>query len=387
MGERMYPVPRAVRAEAAVSDAAGAALLASGHIDERGLRLVGSRPGVGQEWASRVCANADAERRPVLDAVVATLRPGCSYYGLLDPTSEDEVIVAAVCFDPLTGRKSRWWGGAWEDVPEHMEPKGWQYVELTASVLPGMLADLIEYAAVVLRPTVPKAWITRLGPVVAAVAEQESGTYFAVVDQFDTGAVLELFRISQNPTRVESRKDSEWVRDNALLARLRSVDPPPVVAVPADSAEAVLSQVDAADSEATKGSSSASDDEEGPEARGEAAVAASAASWAFSDLQRVRTHVDEALAESMAAIAGYDYRPGLVSAAGTGVPVSTMPNQLKKYWLGGKGAAKIRWGTSGDWTRCFRHLRKYMSPRKAKGACANMHKMATGMWPGDRRNK
>lgn len=59
---------------------------------------------------------------------------------------------------------------------------------------------------------------------------------------------------------------------------------------------------------------------------------------------------------------------------------------LRAYWSSGKGAAKIRWGTSGDYSRCVKATRKYMGPR-AKGYCANLHKRNTGMWPGDRRNR
>lgn len=60
--------------------------------------------------------------------------------------------------------------------------------------------------------------------------------------------------------------------------------------------------------------------------------------------------------------------------------------RLRRYWLTGKGAAKIRWGTPGDFTRCVRNLRKHM-PTQAEGYCANLHKAATGMWPGDKRNR
>jgi DNA-binding ferritin-like protein len=58
---------------------------------------------------------------------------------------------------------------------------------------------------------------------------------------------------------------------------------------------------------------------------------------------------------------------------------------LRRYWTVGKGAAKIRWGTKGDWTRCVRQLSKYMGPR-AKGYCALRHKEVTGMWTGDQRH-
>lgn len=56
--------------------------------------------------------------------------------------------------------------------------------------------------------------------------------------------------------------------------------------------------------------------------------------------------------------------------------------QLRRYWLHGEGAVKIRWGTPGDFDRCVRHLGKYM-PGRAEGYCANLHHRATGMWPGE----
>ena len=59
--------------------------------------------------------------------------------------------------------------------------------------------------------------------------------------------------------------------------------------------------------------------------------------------------------------------------------------ELRQYWTRGKGAAKIRWGTPGDWTRCVRQLSKYMGPR-AKGYCQLRHKEATGIYTGDRNN-
>lgn len=60
--------------------------------------------------------------------------------------------------------------------------------------------------------------------------------------------------------------------------------------------------------------------------------------------------------------------------------------RLRQYWLHGKGALKIKWGVSGDWRRCYRHLRKYLGVR-AKGYCQLMHKRATGMYTGDKGNR
>lgn len=60
--------------------------------------------------------------------------------------------------------------------------------------------------------------------------------------------------------------------------------------------------------------------------------------------------------------------------------------KLRRYWTRGAGAAKIRWGTPGDWTRCVAQLTKYLGPR-AKGYCNLRHKEMNGYYPGDDKNK
>ncbi len=62
--------------------------------------------------------------------------------------------------------------------------------------------------------------------------------------------------------------------------------------------------------------------------------------------------------------------------------------ELRTYWVEGEGGTvKIRWNTPGDFTRCVGFLSEHMTPERAKGYCANRHKEATGMWPGDKDNK
>lgn len=61
-------------------------------------------------------------------------------------------------------------------------------------------------------------------------------------------------------------------------------------------------------------------------------------------------------------------------------------NNIANYWKRGEGAAKIRWGTPGDWTRCKRHLTKHVGSERAKRMCAQWHHDVTGVWPGDKRN-
>ena len=57
-----------------------------------------------------------------------------------------------------------------------------------------------------------------------------------------------------------------------------------------------------------------------------------------------------------------------------------MDPDLKAYWVRGKGAAKIRWGTDGSFRRCVRLLREHF-PKNPEGLCAKLHKAATGEWP------
>lgn len=64
----------------------------------------------------------------------------------------------------------------------------------------------------------------------------------------------------------------------------------------------------------------------------------------------------------------------------------TDPKPTKRitgYWVDGVGAAKIAWGTPGDFNRCRMNLGKYVqNPEWLAGLCANLHYRALGVWPG-----
>jgi len=70
-----------------------------------------------------------------------------------------------------------------------------------------------------------------------------------------------------------------------------------------------------------------------------------------------------------------------------GPPGHTYPSpdpgaaKLRAYWTRGEGAAKIRWGTPGDFRRCVRHMRKFVAER-AEGLCNIYHRSAIGVAPG-----
>jgi len=57
--------------------------------------------------------------------------------------------------------------------------------------------------------------------------------------------------------------------------------------------------------------------------------------------------------------------------------------RLHQYWVHGEGAAKIRWGTPGDFDRCTRQLEEHahFTPEQAHGYCNLAHHAATGMYP------
>ena len=61
--------------------------------------------------------------------------------------------------------------------------------------------------------------------------------------------------------------------------------------------------------------------------------------------------------------------------------------RLRDYWTRGTGAAKIRWGTPGDLTRCEEHLRKYVGPQWAWGTCQNLHHVVFGFFNPESRGR
>ncbi len=57
--------------------------------------------------------------------------------------------------------------------------------------------------------------------------------------------------------------------------------------------------------------------------------------------------------------------------------------RLHQYWVHGEGAAKIGWGTPGDFSRCTAQLEEHahMSPEQAHGYCNLAHHSALGFYP------
>lgn len=166
--------------------------------------------------------------------------------------------------------------------------------------------------------------------------------YMAIVAPDDPQAVMDLVALvpesktSAKPTTFKW-KDGKWVGDAQIINDLNSPTPPPVIVLDDENLASVLEQM-------------------------------SAEPMTSSASQLIDEFID-----AMLAAGGLDRNRGNAE-------------KLRRYWLYGKGAAKIRWNTPGDWTRCVRQLSKYMGPR-AKGYCALRHKEATGMWTGDKEHR
>lgn len=63
-------------------------------------------------------------------------------------------------------------------------------------------------------------------------------------------------------------------------------------------------------------------------------------------------------------------------------------SRLRRFWTEGPGAARIAWGTPGDFNRCRANLAEFVQrPDWLAGLCANMHFDALGFWPGQHRTR
>ena len=255
--------------------------------------------------------------------------------------------------------------------------------------------------------------------------------YAAIVDEADANAVLDIIAIGpakagtgQGPSAWR-RANGTWESAPDLLADLQGTTPPPTVELKDDNTvKQVLSQVDAHDQESPdkqdgESTIAASGD---PTARSRKMAAKKGhamkdGSFPINDAEDLKKAVraigrakDQAAArrhikkraralkrtdlipdewKSASAIDplwGPDGEQLPLTAAGVPAVADTPGDvrnaeRLKRYWTHGEGAAKIGWGTGGDWYRCVSHLSKYMGTR-AKGYCTLRHKDATGAWPG-----
>lgn len=232
--------------------------------------------------------------------------------------------------------------------------------------------------------------------------------YMAVVAPDDPTAVTQLIALVPAGTNstspmVYNRKDGTWERDARTLQDLQSATPPPVVPLDGQAYADCIAQVDSTQED----EQIASSQEEEPIATeiegstvtqtnaspgrpvGSGPNQQSGAAPVPSVPTQNATTASAGMSNDEAFLLLWGPRQNIVAAALTAAGGVDRNNggadKLRHYWTHGAGAAKIRWGTPGDWTRCYRHLAKFMGTR-AKGYCALRHKETTGMWTGDKKN-
>jgi len=184
--------------------------------------------------------------------------------------------------------------------------------------------------------------------------------FLACVSPDDPRAVMDVVAVvpvsTKNPEPMTfTREDKKWVRNPKIMDDLRSATPPPVVPLDNESLVSVLQQTDS--------------------------VTASAYT---PDLVLMVLFGPNPSAILAAAARSEDELDALYAGARPPSAHNIDKNRgnaekLRRYWVRGKGAAKIRWGQGGDWKRCVRYLSKYLGVR-AKGYCQLRHKEATGMY-------
>lgn len=297
-------------------------------------------------WCRKVLA---VEREKTLDEIGAErFLPR----GVLDPEIEGGILVAS-----LVNQSGQVWDGqqwSWPDAPVEMGST----IDMDEAAVAFVARAQIEGAdAVLFRDPLPLAMIAAPeGEVKAMDSPPEGSVMVAIVDGFDRNAVLELLAVSPGPL-VHRRNDGKWFEDPEWLSVLKSVEPPPMVKLEDEILASVVSQVD---------STTAGQNFE-PFKSQERSKYVTASSY-----------IEELAAETDAALVASNL--SLLAVAGRELSPSDIKNteKLRRYWLYGKGAAKIRWGTPGAWRRCYRNVVKYMGPKMAPGYCTNLSKRLGG---------
>lgn len=219
-----------------------------------------------------------------------------------------------------------------------------------------------------------------------------SAKYFAIVDEIDQSAVLDIVAVTQveGAPAAFKRSMGSWTPDADMLLSLQSSTPPTIVSLgEVDEVKDVLTQVDQYDS-------------------GEEAVTASAIQRGYSlidgtfrildtadlidavnqssSLSEVPVEVVSHITKRARALNRTDLIPeywrisgqlsandNLVGEFGEVILASGAPSgasnlqQLESYWLRGAGAERISWGSDGDIERAQKTFTKYLGLERAYG--------------------
>lgn len=359
-----------------------------------------------RKWTDRIMSGIQRDQEAAIVASLVALEydDSFTYLGITD--AQDDCLVRNLV---RVGENSldwqRWSGETWDSIPADQIQR-YSAVELDMELVGVTASALAESDGLMLMFAEPVAWLPWEPMVAAAPEDVESGAhYYAVVDSTDNTAVMDLITISPGPV-VKVRQAGAWADAPQTLELLRGINPPSLVELSDEQLEMVRAQIDGdAITDESHVESLGHEDEivekreeqeadkaaEFARTRAQSAPLAASLASAFKtlDIGDVVSHGSVAQS-ALKASAELQLRAVALETLTSAPLVAAGENRgsaesLKRYWLYGKGAVKIKWGTAGDWTRCYRQLSKYLGTR-AKGYCNLRHKEATGMYAGDRRN-
>lgn len=341
MNTRTYPVPKSLREEFNADITT---------LDE--MEMISLRHTPAGSWAAKVLAR---ENDKTLDSLLGEsniLPMGAVLASALE--NGDEIVTHLVNKDGQLWAGQEWFTAT--DRPEHL-------VLLASSDVAYIARAFKEGAeAVLLSHSAPLAFIAASTPqeeeAPGGSDVPEGAVPVAIVDSLHNDAVLELLAVAPGP-KVFRRHAGDWYEDPGWVAILASVNPPSMVKLEPDQVSAVEQQIDAATSGEFK-----------PTKANDASV--------YRPIRASSEFVQEIQDETLDKI--IEFNLGLLAVAGRELSPKDYANteRLRRYWLYGRGAAKIRWFTPGSWRRCYRHLVKYLGPRMTPGYCTNLSQRLGG---------
>jgi 2'-5' RNA ligase len=364
------------------------------------------------EWTERILSGLESEQARVHTELLASIGQDPSYrYVGLCASGDPDVIT-----DVARTRGDTWeiwhptdgWGGvSFKQVSsfDAVEPDPVMLAEIVAAVSAGDRL-LLSYAD-------PVAFLPAVLAATDMPTEVEGESIYAIVDEIDSTAVLDVLRISGETVSV--RSGGEWLDEGTTATWLRQDFPSTLIELDGETARYVLAQVDSIQEPVPEKPVDALPDPHPLPVREvsdlvasiDSMFAAVIASIGTEDGDRngvVREHDRTLLAsiESLHELTTLWARRDLYVHAVNGhqrLNLVELPlvaaggldrnrggaERLRRYWTHGKGALKIHWGVKGDWRRCYRQLFKYMGTRAA-GYCQLRHKETTGFYTGSRKH-
>jgi 2'-5' RNA ligase len=369
-----------------------------------------------REWTERVLSGIEEEQRRSHAGLLSTIGYDHDHRYVGICASGDPDIVTDI---------ARTKDGAWEiwHPRDGWESADFEQISTLHAVEPDteMLAEIVAAISagdrLLLSYADPVAFLPAVLATTGMPTEVEGAATYALVDEIDSTAVLDVLRISGESVSV--RAGGQWVDEGTTSTWLRKDFPDTLVEMDEDTARNVLAQVDSIH-EPTFQSSDIPDtiEDSDPQPAHEVLDLVASIDTVFADViesigsedsDRDREHDRTLLAsvERIHELTTLWARRDLYRSSVNGhvrLDLDDLPfvaagpalggadrnrggaERLRRYWTRGKGALKIRWGTKGDWRRCYRQLFKYMGPRAA-GYCQLRHGERTGLFTGDKLHR